>query len=205
MRHLARKDLFYIEFTNNFIPQQLEDFYKPYVKNMPTQIDSPRMLVESSMQGVTVPSYQVDGVNQMHVDTLNKNGISTNWRSTVNPQETTVKNLTLTFKLLNGYINYWILLDTYFYHYDMKNPEAFIGDITLRIIDNQENVMMSRIYRDCIMTGISDFELSYSDNIQTFETFSIDLQYSKVETTFANPGNPNTFDTNPSQFGGKVN
>ena len=65
--------------------------------------------------------------------------------------------------------------------------------------------MFSRIYKDCILTGISDFELSYSENIQTFETFNITLQYSKVESTFANPGNPNTFDNNPSQFTGKTN
>jgi len=204
-RGLARKDLFYVEFTNKFIPQEIEDLYKPYVKNMPHQIDSPRTLVESSLQGVTVPSYRYDGVNQSHVDTFNKNEISTNYRSTINAQENTEKNLSLTFKLLNGYINYWILLDTFFYHYDMKNPNPFIGDITLRMLDNQENVMFSRIYRDVIFTGISDFELSYSENIQTFETFTVDLQYSTAETTFANPGNPNTFISNPSKFTGKVN
>tara|TARA_R110000772_G_scaffold57747_9_gene130764 strand:- start:151 stop:1644 length:1494 start_codon:yes stop_codon:yes gene_type:complete len=204
MRHLARKDLFYIEFTKKFIPEKIEEFYKPYVKNMPTQLESPRTLVESSLQGVTIPSYQYEGVEQGFVDTLNKNEIKTTWRSTLNAQELTEKNLTLTFKLLNGYVNYWILLDTFFFHYDMKNPEAFIGDITLRMLDNQENVMFSRVYRDCILTGISDFELSYSENIQTFETFNITLQYSKVESTFANPGNPNTFDTNPSKLTGKI-
>jgi hypothetical protein len=202
---LAQKDLFYVEFTKKFIPNKIEDFYKPYVKSMPHQLDSPRILVERSLQGVTVPSYQYDGVSQMHVDTLNHNGKTTNWRSTMNPQENTVKNLSLTFKLLNGYINYWILLDTFFFHYEMKNPEAFVGDISLRMIDNDNNVMFTRVYKDCIFTGISDFELSYSDNIQTFEVFTIDLQYSSAETTFANPGNPNLFNENPSNFTGKVN
>ena len=204
MRHLARKDLFYIEFTKKFIPDTIEEFYKPYVKNMPTQLESPRTLVESTLQGVTIPSYQYEGVEQGFVDTLNKNEIKTNWRSTLNAQGLTEKNLTLTFKLINGYVNYWILLDTFFFHYDFKNPNAFIGDISLRMLDNQDNVMFSRVYRDCILTGISDFELSYSENIQTFETFSITLQYSKVESTFANPGNPNTFNSNPSNFTGKI-
>lgn len=202
---LSRKDLFYIEFTKKFIPQEIEDYYRPYIKTMPTQINSPRVLVESSLQGVTVPSYQYNGVSQGHVDKLNKNEINTNWRGTFNAQELTQKNLSLTFKLLNGYINYWVMLDTFFYHYDMKNKESFIGDISLRMLDNDENVMFTRVYKDCIMTGISEFELSYSENIQTFETFTIDLQYSKAETTFANPGNPNTFITNPSNYTGKVN
>jgi len=171
---------------------------------MPHQLDSPRVLVESSMQGVTVPSYEYDGVNQGHVDTLNKNEITTNWRSTINAQENTVKSLSLTFKLLNGYINYWILLDTFFFHYDFKNPNPFIGDISLRMLDNDGNVMFTRVYKDCIFTSISDFELSYSENIQTFETFTIGLQYSKTETVFANTGNPNVFKYNPSNFSGKL-
>tara|TARA_R110000796_G_scaffold44977_1_gene109238 strand:- start:2579 stop:3187 length:609 start_codon:yes stop_codon:yes gene_type:complete len=193
MKSLNRKDLFYVEFTKKFIPQNIEDFYKPYVKNMPHQIDSPRVLVESSLQGITVPSYQYDGVEQGHVDTLNKNSITNIHRSNMNGQELAVKNLSLTFKLLNGYINYWILLDTFFAHYDFQNPEAVIGDISLRMLDNQENVMFTRVYKDVIFTGISEFELSYSENMQTFETFSIDLQYSVAETTFANPGNPSSF------------
>ena len=193
MRHLARKDLFYIEFTKKFIPEQIEEFYRPYIKNMPTQVDSPRDIVEGSLQGITVPSYQFDSVTQGHVDTFNNNEKSTNWRSTLNPQELTEKSITLTFKLLSGYINYWIMLDTFFYHYDMKNPNAVIGDISLRILDKDGLIMFTRIYRDCLLTGISDFELSYSDNIQTFETFTATIQYSSVETIFGNPGNPNLF------------
>lgn len=198
MNFLNRKDLFYVEFTKKFIPKKIEDFYQPYIERLPTQITSPRVLVESSLQGITVPSYQYDAVNQQHVDTLNKNAITTNWRTSLNMQELTEKSLTCTFKLLNGYINYWILLDTFFYHNDMKNPEAFIGDISLRILDSEGLVMMTRLYRDCIMTGISEFELAYSENIQTFETFQVTIKYSTAETIFGNPGNP-------LKFGEKIN
>lgn len=198
MEYLNRKDLFYVEFTNKFIPKEVDDFYRPYVERMPTQIVSPRKLVEASLQGITVPSYQYDPVNQHHVDTKNHNGITTNWRTSLNMQELTQKSLTCTFKLLNGYINYWILLDTFFYHNDMKNDEAFIGDISLRILDSEGLVMMTRKYNDCILTGISEFELAYSENIQTFETFTINLQYSTAETTFGNPGNP-------LKYGNKIN
>lgn len=198
MQYLSRKDLFFVEFTKKFIPDKIEKFYSDYVHRLPTQINSPRVLVESSLQGITVPSYQYDPVNQQHVDTLNNNSITTNWRTSFNMQELTQKSLTCTFKLLNGYINYWILLDTFFYHNDMKNTEAFIGDISLRILDSEGLVMMTRKYNDCIMTGISEFELAYSENIQTFETFTVSIQYSTAETIFGNPGNP-------IKYGQKIN
>ncbi len=205
MRHLARKDLFYVEFGRNWVPDDIEKFYKPYIKDMPTQINSPRILVSSSLQGITFPSFQYDGVNQGHVDTSQNNNITTNWRATTNMQEATSKKITFTYKLLNGYINYWIMNDSLFYHNDMQNRDKFIGDISIRILDNNDLVMFTRVYKNCIMVGISDFEMSYSDNIQTFETFTVDMEYSAVETVFANPGNPNKFETNPSRFSGKVN
>jgi hypothetical protein len=196
LSYLARKDLFYVEFTRNFVPDEVAVNYNPYVDRMPTQISDARTLVESSLQGINIPSYQYDGVEQFHVDTLNHNQIGTNYRSSMNTQDLTNKSLNLTFKLLSGYINYWIMLDTFFFHYDFPNPKAFIGDISIRILDEGGNVMMTRIFKDCIMTGIGDFELAYSDNLQTFETFTVDLQYSVAETTFANPGDPSNFGEN---------
>lgn len=196
--YLNRKDLFYVEFTKLFIPEDIEKFYRAYVDRLPTFVDSPRKLVESSLQGITVPSYQYDPVSQTGVDTMNKNTIETKYRSSYNMQDNTQKTLTCTFKLLNGYINYWILLDTFFFHNDQKTKSAYIGDISLRILDAEGLVMMTRKYKQCIITGISEFELSYSENIQTFETFNITLQYTVAETEFANPGNP-------IRFGNKVN
>ena len=198
MEYLSRKDLFYVEFTRGFIPDKLEEFYSPYVERMPTQITSPRVLVESSLQGVTIPSYQYDSVSQQTVDTLNHNGITNNWRTSLNMQDNTGKTITCTFKLLNGYINYWILLDTFFYHNDFKTKEPFINDISVRILDADGLVMMTRKYINCTVIGISEFELSYSDNIQSFETFNITFAYSVAETEFGNPGNP-------IQFGNKIN
>ena len=161
--------------------------FTPYVDRMPTQIRTARDLVEISLQSITVPSYQYDAVSQGGVDTMNHNEITTNLRGTFNAQDLTQKSLTLTFKLLNGYINYWVLLDTWFYHYDMENPNADFGDISLNTLDNEGNIMFTRTFKKCLFTGISDFELSYSDNTQTFDTFTIDVQYTLAETSFANP------------------
>lgn len=190
---LSRKDLFFVEFTKKFIPSAVADNYKAYVDRLPTQISDPKVLVESTLQGINIPSYQYNGVEQFHVDTSLHTQLGTNWRASTNTQDLTDKSLSLTFKLISGYINYWIMLDTFFYHYDFKNPEAFIGDVSVRILDEVGNVMFTRVFKNCIMTGIGEFELAYSDNLQTFETFTVNLQYSVAETTFANPGDPEVF------------
>lgn len=190
---LNRKDLFYIEFGKWFIPEQIETFYMPYIDRMPTFIDSPRKLVESTVQSINIPSYSYESVEQMTVDTLNKNGISSNYRNSINIQEMSDKSISVNFKIINGYINYWILQDTFFCHNDMKTKKTFVGDISLRILDNDGYVMFTRVYKDCTFTGISEFEVGYAENIQTLETFSITLKYSNVETKFANAGTPSNF------------
>jgi hypothetical protein len=195
---LNRKDLFYVELGKWFIPDHIENFYSTYVNRMPSFIESPRKLVESTIQSITIPSYSYDAVNQMTVDTFNKNGISSNYRTSLNAQELSEKTLTLNFKTLNGYINYWILQDTFFEHISMQNKNTFVGDISLRILDIEGYLMFTRVYKDCNFIGISEFEIAYSDNIQTFETFNITISYSNVETKFANAGKPSNFG-NPTE------
>lgn len=196
---LNRKDLFYVELGKWFIPESIEKFYFPYINRMPTFIESPRTLVESTIQSITIPSYSYESIEQTTVDTLNKNGVTSNYRNSTNMQDLSDKSLTVNFKTLNGYVNYWILQDTFFYHNDMKNGNTFVGDISLRILDLEGLVMFTRVYKDCTFTGISEFEVGYGENIQTLDSFSITIKYSNVETTFANPGNPRNFG-NPSEI-----
>lgn len=190
---LNRKDLFYVQFGKWFIPTDIDTFYMPYIERMPTYIDSSRILVESSLQSIKLPSFAYQPVNQITKDTYNKNSTSSNYRTSINMQENSDKTITLNFKTLNGYINYWILLDTFFYHNDMKNGNTFIGDISVYLLDVEGSIMFTRIFRDCIFNEISEIEMAYSENVQTFEIFSITLTYSKSEIEFSNPGNPLNF------------
>jgi len=184
MSDLSRKDLFYVAFPKKFISDGIEEFYKPYVKRMPTYIDSPRELVKATLQAVTIPSIGYAAVDPFYKEKYSPTAITRQNRASINPQDLSDKSITLTFKMINGYVNYWILLDAFNEHYDFSNAERYMFDLPVHILDNDGTVVFSRIFKDCIFTEITEYQLSYSENFAGFDTFSITFNYTTSETKF---------------------
>lgn len=184
MSELSRKDLFYVAFPKNFISEEVEAFYRPYVKRMPTYEDSPSELVKRTVQAVTIPAFGYDVVQPFYKDKYSPSAITRQNRSSINVQDTSSKSITITFKMINGYLNYWVMLDTFFEKYDFSNPNAYMFDLPIHILDNDGTIMFSRIFKDCIFSAISEFQISYSDNIAGFDTFDVTFNYTTTEMKF---------------------
>ena len=193
----ARSDLFKVEFPRTFIPDALKDKYSPYVFRMPTMINDVTDLINYTIQTVTIPTMNYEPVEQMIPDTKNKfapvavspnslgnssteAGRKHKWRSSSNIQEVFTKEFTVTFQLIDGHINYWILLDTLLYFYDFQNRERFTENIPVRILDAEGNVMFTAQFTDCLFTGLTEYQLSYSDLSQEFKTFDATFQYNTL-------------------------
>lgn len=184
MSDLSRKDLFYVGFPKDFISKEVESFYMPYVKRMPSYIDSPAELVKGTVQAITIPSFGYSVVEPFYKDKYTPTAITRQNRASINPQDLSDKSLTITFKMINGYVNYWIMLDTFLEKYDFSNPDAYMFDLPVHIMDNDGNIMFTRIFKDCIFSAVSEFQISYSDNIAGFDTFDITINYTTTEMTF---------------------
>jgi len=193
----ARSDLFKVEFPRNFIPETLKEKYSPYVFRMPTMINDVTDLINYTIQTVTIPTMNYEPVEQTIADTKNKfsdqtassnslgnsiteAGRTRKWRSSQNVQEIFTKEFTVTFQLIDGHINYWILLDTLLYFYNFQNKERFTQNIPVRILDAEGNVMFTAQFVDCLFTGLTEYQLSYSDLSQEFKTFDATFQYNTL-------------------------
>ena len=120
------------------------------------------------------------------------------WRSSQNAQEIFTKEFQLTFQLIDGHINYWILLDTLLYYYDFKNKERFTQNIPTRILDAEGNVMFTALFTDVLFTGLTEYQLSYSDLSQEFKTFDCTFQYNTLNLELLPESNINKDRFEPS-------
>jgi len=194
----ARSDLFKIEFPRNFIPETIRQKYEPYVFNMPTMINDVTDLVNYTIQSVKIPTMNYtpveqvipDKKNPMSREDLSKNSLGNSitrsarthrWRSSQNYQEIFTKEFEITFQLIDGHVNYWIMLDTLLYYYDFKNKDRFLESIPVRILDSEGNVMYTALFIDTLFTGLTEYELSYSNLSQEFKTFSATFQYNTLK------------------------
>lgn len=194
----ARSDLFKVEFPRTFIPKAIKDKYSQYVFRMPTMINDVTDLVNYTIQTVTIPTMNYTPVEQVKPDVKNRfnqgdnnpNSLGTSstdagrtrrWRSSQNYQEIFTKEFTVTFQLVDGHVNYWILLDTLLYYYDPTTKSRFTENIPVRILDAEGNVMFTALFIDCLFTGLTEYQLSYSDLSQEFKTFDATFQYNTLD------------------------
>lgn len=182
----SRNDLFRIDLPLNFIPKEVQTKYETYIKRLPFNITSAVEIVNFSIQSLTIPSFSFDPVEQWSSGLENthtpKKGSSRLFRPAINLNSLIDRKLTLTLELLDGNINYWILLDTFFQHYSFTNDKPFTQDIIHKIYDSEGIHLISIVYKDCIFTGISEFTSSYSETMPDFKTFTIDFSFNSLET-----------------------
>ncbi len=193
----ARSDLFKVEFPRNFIPKSIKEKYEPYVFRMPTMINDVSDLINYTIQTVTIPTMNYTPAEQMKPEGKNRfvpeepspnslgsstteAGRTRRWRSSQNIQEIFTKEFQVTFQLIDGHINYWIMLDTLLYYYNFQNKERFSESIPVRILDAEGNVMFTALFVDCLFTGLTEYQLSYSDLSQEFKTFDATFQYNTL-------------------------
>ena len=214
----ARSDLFKVEFPRNFIPKSIKEKYEPYVFRMPTMVNDVSDLINYTIQTVTIPTMNYTPAEQMKPEGKNRfipeepspnslgsstteAGRTRRWRSSQNIQEIFTKEFQVTFQLIDGHINYWIMLDTLLYYYNFQNKERFTESIPVRILDAEGNVMFTALFVDCLFTGLTEYQLSYSDLSQEFKTFDATFQYNtlNLELLPQNNLNKDKFNSQPTR------
>lgn len=185
---LNRSDLFRVEIPKIFIPKTIKDKYSPYVFRMPTSIRNVSDLINYSIQSVTIPDFNYSPVEQVkpggYIGDGKSRGTVRKWRNSLNPELLIDRSFTITFELLDGNINYWILLETFFHYYSFSNDEPFTFNIPIHIHDNEGNIMYSAIFKDVLFTGLSDFSLNYAEIAAEFRTFDAKFEFNEIDIEF---------------------
>jgi hypothetical protein len=83
-------------------------------------------------------------------------------------------------QLLDGYINYWIMLDTLLYYYARTTEPPFTENLVLRIMDAEGIGMASMVFEQPIMNSINELNLNFAENVAEFSTFEVTFFYNKL-------------------------
>ena len=180
-----RNDLFKIEIPRVFVPKDIKARYEPYVYRMPTAVTDISDLINYSIQSITIPNFNYQPVEQTKPGYTDKSrGTVKKWRQSLSQEMLIDRTFTITFQLLDGNVNYWILLETFFHYYGFDNKKPYTCDIPLRIFDNEGICMYTTIFKDCLFTGLNQFTLSYSELTPEFRTFEATFAFNELEVNF---------------------
>jgi len=181
-----RNDLFKIELPRTFVPQDVKERYTPYLFRMPTPVTDVIDVINWSIQSITIPNFNFSPIEQVKPgNQLQAKGTTRRWRNSMSPEMLIDRNFTITFQLLDGNINYWIMLETFFHWYSFENKKPYALDIPLHIFDAEGLRMYSVQFHDVLFTGLNAFTLSYSEITPEFRTFECTFGFNELKIDFA--------------------
>jgi hypothetical protein len=167
---------FYFVFPRGFFPPVVVDKYLPYIKKQPIPFDNINDYMNSTIQTIGFPGMNIDSVEQVR-----NLGKKISYKSSTPVQDLFSQDFTVGFKNADGFINYFIMLDTILHFLNFENPQLHLQDLPLRIMDNEGNIVMSVTFQGTILTSYSELQLSYASNTNQFTPFTLGFKCNYID------------------------
>ena len=172
----SRNNAFDFKFPRKFIPAEVAEKYKKYLNKVPCGLLSePIDFINYSIQGINLPGVSFDPISQEDND-----GTKRYHRGALPIQNVINREFTVTMQLLDGFINYWIMLDTLLYYYARSTKQTHLEPLTLRILDSEGASVAYMEFTDAIMNSINELNLNFAENVSQFSTFEVTFFYNKL-------------------------
>ena len=172
----AKNNNFRFEFQKTFFFQPIVDKYEYIIKRLPCPYNNIRDYINAGIQEVTFPASDLPKVEQQ-----NLHNPPVPWKGKGNMEFSIPKDITITFKLYEGYINYWIMFEQLNYFYQYTTEQQALPDMFLSFMDNVGFELFTFKLGRPIYYGISELSLSFSSNVPEFKTFTCNFSYTTFE------------------------
>ena len=171
----AKLTQYAIWFPKDFFYPEVRDRWNPVVKRLKLQYQSLEDFINANIQSVTFPEIVMSPVTQPQVMFPIK------YRGGKELEPILDKNITVTFKLSEGFITYWMLFDQIelFQQYSLKQP--FWPSVYISFIDHHGFELMTFEFQKIVPLGMSQFNVSYASVASDFNTFTMNLAYNRYK------------------------
>jgi hypothetical protein len=173
----SRNNLYDFRFPRKFVPDEVSDKYRAYLNRIPgSLLADPIDYINYSIQGINIPGISFDPTTQADND-----GTTRYHRGAIPIQNTITREFTVTMQLLDGFINYWIMMDTLLYYYARSTKEPYTQPLTLRVLDAEGASVAYMEFQKPIMNSINELSLNMAQNVAEFNTFEVTFFYNKLD------------------------
>lgn len=172
----ARQNGFIFNFPKGFIYPKVVEKYQGYINRLPIPYDTINDYINATIQSVNFPTLRtVDSAEQVR-----PGGFRQTYKSSTTLQNLIQREFTVTFKLAEGFINYWVIYENIIDFLNFQNPEQYFPDFRLLLLDNDAIIMTSVILQQPIVTSLGDIQLNYSSTTPQFSTFAVGFKCNYV-------------------------
>jgi hypothetical protein len=83
----------------------------------------------------------------------------------------------VSFRMAEGFINYFVMMETLLEHLNFKNSNLFVENLPLQILNNNGDVISSVQFKGVIISSLSELNLNYTQNAPTVTNFTVGFSY----------------------------
>lgn len=173
-----KAQMFSVWFPYGFFYKEVEKQWTPYVQRMKIPYQSVTDFMNAQIQTITYPSIDIGSSTQQQGQYPIEYTIGKELEPIIN------KDFTITFKLTESYLTYWILYTQVFWYLEylkMSTIPIFMDTINLSFLDNSGLALTNFKYRYIIPKGLGEFQLSYAAQAATYNTISWNLHYNRMD------------------------
>jgi hypothetical protein len=171
----AKNNNFVVRFARGWFYPDIVKKYETYIKRLPVPYETLHDYMTASIQACTFPALTAEPVEQiLYEDNYTSKG-------GLRLERYLSREFSITFKLYEGYINYWVMFDMFRAFYDLDNKEKFLPDVTISFLDQTGFEFVAVELNQILMLNISEVELNYSSNTAEFKTFNMNFKYNYIK------------------------
>jgi hypothetical protein len=189
----SRQNSFVVNLPQDFFSEKVNAKYEKYYRNLILPYRSLSDFMSSTIQSVTFPGLVSPTLTQTR--TLGK---VQDFQPAKPIADRSTRELKLTFKLTDAYLNYFIMMDTVLNFLEPSNVSPnntqkslgqalsaqsadgnhpFFSPIRVTLLNNEGFGVSSLIFNRPIITNFGSVTLSYSATTPQFQTFTVDFKY----------------------------
>jgi hypothetical protein len=172
----AKSSQFSIWIPKDFFYPEIRERWTPIVKRLKLPYQSLEDFFNATVQSISFPDVMLSSASQQ------QSQFTIKYRNGKELEPILDKNITITFKLTEGFITYWMLFDQLelFQLYSSDKP-AFWPSIYVSFLDHHGFEMISFEFQKIIPNRLSQLNISYASVATDFNTFTLGLTYNRYK------------------------
>lgn len=166
---------FVIYFPPNFFYPEIVTKWLPVVKRMKLPYTSIESFINASIQSIDFPSVELEQAQQQ------QSQFNIKYRGGKELEPVFDKNLTVTFKLAEGFVSYWIFFEQIETYLKYGESQPFWPPMYVSFLDHHGFELVSFTFEKIVPRGLSQFQLSYATTAAEFNTYNLQLTYNRFK------------------------
>lgn len=169
----VRQNGFIFNFPPDYFHPEIKEKYKKYYQSLILPYDTINDFMSSTIQSINFPGWQMDPTSQIRLF-----GKKQEYKNSTQVVDLFTREFTITFKLTDAYLNYFIFLENSLKYLNFSNREQpTFSPMRLSLLDNEGYLVSSIIFKEPILKSQDGFTLSYSSSTPDFKVFTAKFSY----------------------------